>query len=216
MLAVALKEAAAIELDPTEASFEAAAAKAVAEIHQESGLREAFYRSLDKQWDREEAAHPVKYPENPGPLILAAQRPYEDDLDHIEPTGWTGGTDKRGTVMIVDDSPAYRTSLKSQLEGEGYEVILAVDGWDALGHSLADVDMLVVDIMMPRMTGIELVDIIHHRDGFKDIPVIMITSDEVHRWEGRAAAVGASLLSKPVKMDLLLDQIRVGLQTTTT
>lgn len=211
ILATALKAAASIELDPAAPSFETAAAKAVRAVLQEPTSREVFYQSLDAQWDEQDAVNPVVYPETPGPLLLAEQRHYEDDLDTIEPTGWPAANDTRGRVLVVDDSLTYRTSLKSQLEGEGYDVVLAEDGWDALGQSLAEVDILVVDIMMPRMTGIELVDIIHHRDGLKHMPVLMITSAEVGDWESRAAAVGASVLSKPVAKDRLLHEIQASL-----
>ncbi len=177
---------------------------------QQSRSRAAFYGSLDRQWELEEATDPAVYPDSPGPLVLAEQRLYRDDLEAIEPTGWGDVTHRRGTVMVVDGSPAYRMSLKSQLESEGYDVIVAEEGWDALGQPLAGVDMRVVDISMPRMTGIELVSIVHQREGLKNLPVVIITSAEVGDWVGKAAAVGATVLSELAK-EHLLHEIRVGL-----
>ena len=214
MLAAALNKAAELSLDPDGPSFEDSAVRAMSSVMRDAKQRDVFFQSLDEQWIEEDKTAPVSYPAQPGPLVLAEQANYEDDLDTIEPTGWTAGTAKRQTVMIVDDSEAYRTLLKSQLETEGYCVLLAQDGWEALGQLAdVDIDLMLVDVMMPRMTGIELVDIVHRRAELRDLPVVMITAADVSEWRSRAAAVGATLLSKPLKKAVLLHEIQMNIHT---
>jgi two-component system chemotaxis sensor kinase CheA len=83
------------------------------------------------------------------------------------------------TVMVVDDSITTRTLEKSILEAQGYRVVLAVDGVDAL-HALRAgqtlVDLVVADIEMPRMDGFALLQAIKADASLSALPVILMTS----------------------------------------
>ncbi|WP_309088916.1 response regulator [Phenylobacterium sp.] len=83
------------------------------------------------------------------------------------------------TILVVDDSITTRTLEKSILEGQGYRVLLAVDGLDAL-HILrsgeAVIDLVVADIEMPRMDGFSLLQAIKADASLADLPVILMTS----------------------------------------
>lgn len=83
------------------------------------------------------------------------------------------------TVLVVDDSITTRTLEKSILEGQGYRVLLAVDGVDAL-HRLrsgeALIDLVVADVEMPRMDGFSLLQAIKADASLAALPVILMTS----------------------------------------
>lgn len=84
--------------------------------------------------------------------------------------------EKKKTVLIVDDSQTVRELLSAILKGR-FEVIAAVDGYDALrkvnGHKP---DMVITDIDMPDMNGVDLIRNLRNRDGCEEIPVIVISS----------------------------------------
>ena len=83
---------------------------------------------------------------------------------------------ERKTVMIVDDEPNHRLVLRKMLEREGYNVIEAEDGRDALAN-LEEVrpDLILMDIMMPDMDGWEASRAIKEHKETKSIPVVIFT-----------------------------------------
>jgi two-component system chemotaxis sensor kinase CheA len=92
------------------------------------------------------------------------------------------------TILVVDDSVTTRTLERSILESNGYTVILAVDGVDALArlrNATSPVDLVVADVEMPRMDGFQLLSALKADSQFASIPVIMMTSradpDDVRR-----------------------------------
>jgi two-component system chemotaxis response regulator CheY len=93
-------------------------------------------------------------------------------------------------IMTVDDSPTFRKVLGHSLRGAGYEVVEAVDGKEALVKlETAPVDMVITDLTMPGMNGIELVREI--RSLYESVPVVMLSTvgEEKSLEEGRAAGV---------------------------
>ncbi|WP_374471431.1 response regulator [Phenylobacterium sp.] len=91
----------------------------------------------------------------------------------------TSDRPRQRTILVVDDSITTRTLEKSILEGQGYRVLLAVDGVDAL-HILrsgeAVIDLVVADIEMPRMDGFSLLQAIKADASLSELPVILMTS----------------------------------------
>ena len=84
---------------------------------------------------------------------------------------------KRAIVLLVEDTPFFLKLTKSYLESDGYEVLTAENGREALDLLLTmKVDVVVSDIEMPIMTGIELVRAIRANDQLKHLPVIAVTS----------------------------------------
>lgn len=101
------------------------------------------------------------------------------------------------TILMVDDSASLRTVVKMALEGAGYEVIEAGDGRDALnklaGLGARKVHLVISDVNMPNMGGIEFVTRLKQNPAFKFTPVIMLTTegkDDVKE-QGRAAGAKA-------------------------
>ena len=113
------------------------------------------------------------------------------------------------TVMVVDDSLTVRKITSRLLTREGYQVILAKDGVDALEQLLEVVpDVILSDIEMPRMDGFDLVRNIRADKRLTGLPVIMITSRMADKHRNHALEIGAShYLGKPYDEDELLGLI---------
>lgn len=114
-------------------------------------------------------------------------------------------------VMTVDDSATVRQVLHMTLEGAGYQVFQAEDGQDALTKmSVQEIDLLVTDLNMPNMDGIELIKQIRQSPGKRFMPIIMLTS-ESHpdkKQEGKAAGASGWIV-KPFKPAQLLAVVRM-------
>ncbi len=113
-------------------------------------------------------------------------------------------------ALVVDDSLSARRALAEFVKDLGFEVRTAIDGLDAV--AIMDVktpDILLVDMEMPRMNGLELTAHARNRSATKDIPIIMITSrsTEKHRREAQAAGVDR-YVTKPFTEDELLGHIQ--------
>ncbi len=115
------------------------------------------------------------------------------------------------TIMVVDDSVTVRKVTSRFLEREGYEVLTAKDGADALLQLQDHVpDAMLLDIEMPRMDGFEVAKNIRSSSRLKDIPIIMITSRTGDKHRERALSLGVDkYMGKPYQEDKLLHNIRV-------
>ncbi len=113
------------------------------------------------------------------------------------------------TVLVVDDSLSVRRAMEQLLRDAGYEVRLARDGLEAITLMQGKrPDIMLVDMEMPRMNGIELSTHVRNSAGMNDIPIIMITSRSTDKHRKQAAAAGVSVyMTKPYAEDQLLQQI---------
>ena len=142
------------------------------------------------------------------PVALAsrslAQADADSDLD--SPAGVAATPVHLPTVMVVDDSLTVRKITGRLLEREGYRVITAKDGVDALEQLIDTVpDVVLSDIEMPRMDGFDLVRNIRADARLKHLPVIMITSRLAEKHRRYAEEVGANhYLGKPYQEEELL------------
>jgi chemosensory pili system protein ChpA (sensor histidine kinase/response regulator) len=110
------------------------------------------------------------------------------------------------TVMVVDDSLTVRKIVGRLMSREGYQVLMAKDGVDAL-EKLADAvpDVMLLDIEMPRMDGLELARHVRADARLKDVPIIMITSRMAEKHRSYAIEIGVNhYLGKPYQEDELL------------
>jgi chemosensory pili system protein ChpA (sensor histidine kinase/response regulator) len=123
-------------------------------------------------------------------------------------------------VMVVDDSITVRKVTTRLLERNGFKVLTAKDGVDAMGQ-LQDVipDIMLLDIEMPRMDGFELATHMRNDEGLKHVPIIMITSrtGDKHREHAREIGVN-NYLGKPYQENDLLESIHrlIGVQSSET
>lgn len=110
------------------------------------------------------------------------------------------------TIMTVDDSASMRQMIAFTLTSAGYDVIEAVDGRDALAKLQGkELSLLITDLNMPNMDGIELIRQVRALPAFKGIPIIMLTteSQDSKKQEGKAAGATGWIV-KPFKADQLL------------
>jgi twitching motility two-component system response regulator PilG len=113
-------------------------------------------------------------------------------------------------VLVIDDSKTIRRSAETLLAREGYEVITATDGFDALSK-IADnrPEIIFVDVMMPRLDGYQTCALIKNNPDFRATPVVMLSSKDGLFDRARGRIVGSDLyLTKPFSRDELLGTIR--------
>ncbi len=113
------------------------------------------------------------------------------------------------TILIVDDSSSVRTVVKAALMGAGYSVIEGVDGVDGISKlSGQKVHLIISDVNMPNMNGIEMVKKIKQMPDYKFTPICMLTteSEQSKMAEGKAAGARAWIV-KPFQPPKLLDAV---------
>ncbi|MBN1603063.1 MAG: response regulator [Chitinispirillaceae bacterium] len=112
-------------------------------------------------------------------------------------------------VLIADDSTSMRQMIEFTLSDAGYDVVQAVDGEDAYTKLTTDVKLVVTDLNMPKVTGIELIKKIRIGSVNKFVPVIMLTTESENsiKEEGKKAGATAWIV-KPFAPENLLDTIK--------
>ena len=109
-------------------------------------------------------------------------------------------------ILLAEDDRILRKAGEAALKKKGYEVISAVDGEDALAKARAQKpDLVLLDVMMPKMQGIDVLYALKADPGVRDIPVIMLTNLEQPADMKRAADGGAH--SYLVKSNMNLDEL---------
>ncbi len=113
------------------------------------------------------------------------------------------------TIMIVDDYVPSHRLMTFVLEQHGYAVVTALDGQQALKRlSTVPVDLVVTDLTMPHMDGIELARAIRSNERQSHLPIIMVTGSVKEQDEVKAAGVGVNaFLTKPVDSDDLVREV---------
>lgn len=112
-------------------------------------------------------------------------------------------------ILVVDDSSTIRRSAETMLTAEGYDVVTAENGFEALSMvARHNPDLIFVDIMMPRLDGYETCSLIKHNKTFRETPVIMLSSKDGLFDRARGRIVGSEqYLTKPFTKDELLGAI---------
>lgn len=114
------------------------------------------------------------------------------------------------TVMTVDDSASLRQMVGFVLRDDGYEVVEAVDGLDALSKlNGREMHLFLSDINMPKMDGLELTRRLRAIPQYKFVPIVLLTTEShpEKRQEGKAAGATAWIV-KPFKPDQLLAVVK--------
>jgi DNA-binding response OmpR family regulator len=104
-------------------------------------------------------------------------------------------------VLVADDEPHIGRIIKMKLEQGPFRVSLAYDGQEALDfiNQEADVDLVLLDLMMPRLSGLDVLKEIRSQEKFKNLPCIILTAGGDAKHERDALALGATeFLTKPI------------------
>lgn len=111
------------------------------------------------------------------------------------------------SILVVEDSPTMRQLITFAMKRiPDTRVIEATDGVDALKKLSAEkVDLILADINMPVMDGLKLVSLVRNNQSYKNIPVIIITTEGAREDKERALAIGANaFLPKPIQTQELI------------
>jgi two-component system chemotaxis response regulator CheY len=118
------------------------------------------------------------------------------------------------TIFLVDDSTTIRLSISSLLEKAGYATEKAASGEEALTKfkNGVKVDLLIADLNMPGMNGIELIKQVRQLPAYKFMPILFLTTESQQARKQEAKAAGASgWIVKPATGDELLNTIKLVL-----
>jgi len=146
------------------------------------------------------------------PVALAQQLAHHPEMksQYAQAAGESPVAHAAGrSIMVVDDSMTVRRVTQRLLEREGYHVVLAKDGVDALEQLQGMTpDLMLVDIEMPRMDGFDLTRNVRGDDRTRDIPIIMITSRSADKHRNYALQLGVNAyFGKPFQEPVLLEAI---------
>lgn len=117
--------------------------------------------------------------------------------------------DDAQTILVVEDDEDVREAIAVALEAEGYRVLSAENGRDALSILTSGAErppcVVLLDLMMPVMSGVDLLDAMRDDEALKPIPVLILSAWEHEGQARRAPAQG--FLRKPVELDVLLRSV---------
>ena len=115
-------------------------------------------------------------------------------------------------AIIVDDSRAMRRILRQIITPMGFEIDEAgdgVEGWEKLQEH-SDVELMLVDWNMPRMDGLELVKKIRENDEYRNVKLVMVTTETEPGRMARAIMAGVDeFLMKPFTSDMLIEKLQL-------
>jgi CheY-like chemotaxis protein len=112
----------------------------------------------------------------------------------------------RSVVLVVDDDYDIREALSDVLAAEGYTVVTAADGEEALDRLRNGVrpDVMLLDLMMPRVSGVEVIDALRKDESLREIPVVVCSAHRGYRPDDLGVH---DVLRKPVSVEELLEAI---------
>ncbi len=115
-------------------------------------------------------------------------------------------------ILVVEDDPSITLGLQMNLEAEGYEVSIAIDGEDGLARASApSVDLVILDVMLPKMNGFELVKAI--RSQGNHVPVVMLSARGAEMDKVMGLELGAEdYITKPFSLAELLARVKAVLR----
>jgi two-component system, chemotaxis family, chemotaxis protein CheY len=117
-------------------------------------------------------------------------------------------------ILIVDDSKVVRKLIISILNKNKFDCIEAEDGIEALEKLVInDVDLIIADLNMPKMSGLELVRTIRGSDIYNNIPILMLTTEKNEQDKQECLKAGVNIyLAKPLPHQELIDTIKLLLK----
>lgn len=118
------------------------------------------------------------------------------------------------TILIVDDDPVNRMVISAILKKWNFSVLEACDGYEAIDLVYGDnaIDMLVLDVMMPGMSGMKVCEKIREKYRREELPILFLTANyNEHEFTNGFLSGGDGFILKPISKDILKDQISLNL-----
>lgn len=116
-------------------------------------------------------------------------------------------------ILLVDDEKDIVEFLEYNLVQEGFEVVTAYDGYDAIEKLKAKPDLIILDVLMPRMDGFETCQKIRSIKEFKNVPVIFLTAKSAEADEIKGLNLGADdFIRKPISPKKLIARVQSNLR----
>jgi len=115
-------------------------------------------------------------------------------------------------ILIVDDSKTVRNLVAFIMKKEGFKVTTAEDGLDGLEklYSATEVDLIVSDVNMPRMDGLTFIKTVREQDAYKDIPIVVLSTEGQDKDIQTGLTVGANLyMVKPAQPEKLVRNVKM-------
>jgi len=115
-------------------------------------------------------------------------------------------------ILIVDDSKTVRNLVAFILKREGYKVTMAEDGLDGLEklYSAEKIDLIISDVNMPRMDGFTFIKNIREQEAYKDIPIMVLSTEGRPHDISHGMMLGANLyMVKPAQPEKMIKNIKM-------
>ncbi|WP_432737546.1 response regulator [Maridesulfovibrio sp. FT414] len=115
-------------------------------------------------------------------------------------------------ILIVDDSKTVRNLVAFIMKKEGFKVTTAEDGLDGLEklYSLDHVDLIISDVNMPRMDGFTYIKTVREQEAYKDIPIIVLSTEGQEKDIQTGLSLGANLyMVKPAQPEKMVKNIKM-------
>lgn len=115
-------------------------------------------------------------------------------------------------ILMVDDSKTVRNLIAFIIKKEGFQVTTAEDGLDALEklYASSSVDLIITDINMPRMDGFTFVRNLREQEAFRDVPIIILSTEGQEKDKEQGLSLGANLyMVKPAQPERLMKNVKM-------
>ena len=176
------------------------------DVESEYGAGSCFSFTLPAAADEDE--------ERTIPVAAPAALAFQELIDPPAPEDLTGHDRRRPLILLVDDEPVNLQVLVNYLAMNGFSFVKSYNGSEALMalEEYPDIDLLLLDIMMPGMSGFEVCSKVRETYGMEDLPIIFLTAKNQDYDLLRGFEAGANdYITKPVKQSELLARIRLHL-----
>jgi two-component system, chemotaxis family, sensor kinase CheA len=143
--------------------------------------------------------------------VIEMVRTNHPEWCHSEKVTKTADPEQMPTIMLAEDSDFFRNHVKRTLESEGYKVVGAADGqsaWEQLQTIFDDIDLLITDIEMPRMNGLELAKAVRSHTSMSNLPIIALTSLASKEDEERGTLAGIDEYQAKMDSARLMEAVR--------
>jgi two-component system chemotaxis response regulator CheY len=115
-------------------------------------------------------------------------------------------------ILIIDDSKTVRNLVAFIMKREGYKVVAAEDGLDGMEKLFAaeEVDLIICDVNMPRMDGFSFIQNIREHDRYRDLPVIVLSTEGREQDIQTGIGLGANMyMVKPAQPEVLVRNVKM-------